>query len=147
MGYAEVKAIYNRTRLEIFAMAITHLMNIGFDNAREITDEEIEQVEGNGIMTKPFCQELCRLARDVANACEPSELIQLCQAEDVFDVTFSAGKINRKRLEILLLNALGGLLCNDYYGEEDNVQDLMDYIGADEEEMEILGFNMDEEAE
>lgn len=58
MGYAEVRKIYNNTRLEIFDMAIVHLMHIGFLTASKITDADIENVEGNGLMTKEFCQEL-----------------------------------------------------------------------------------------
>lgn len=104
MGYAEVKKIYNANRLDVFVMAISYLMDIGFRNAKEITDEDIDECEGNGLMTKSFCQELMKIARDIANVCEPSELIQLCQAEDVFDIP---DKMSRTRMEKIICGFIG----------------------------------------
>lgn len=140
MGYAEVKKIYDANRLGVFVMAISYLMDIGFRNATEITDKDIDECEGNGLMTKSFCQELMKMAREIANACEPSELVQLCQAEDVFDVKFSAGKIGRSRLETLLWNALTHMTDQGMDSEE-----IAEYIGADDYEMEMLGFEEEEE--
>ena len=139
MGYAEVKLIYDTTRLDMFVLAISHLMDIGFRNAAQITDEDIEATEGNGIMTQSFCQELNRMAREIANCCEPSELVQLCQAEDVFDVKFSAEKIGRNRLETLCYNAV----CYMSENQMSN-KDIASYICADEYEMEMLGYPLEE---
>ena len=140
MGYAEVKKIYGKERLDYFVMVISYLMDIGFRNAAEITDKDIEEVEGNGLMTKNFCQELMKSAREIAKCCEPSELIQLCQAEDIFDVRFSAGKINRYRLEAMLENALCYM-----FEQEMSEEEIAEYIGADDDEMEMLGWELEEE--
>ena len=43
---------------------------VGIDKAREITDEEIEAIEGNGFMTQEFCQSLVRCARRIARECD-----------------------------------------------------------------------------
>ena len=83
--YEKIKEIYDRTRLDIFIMAATHLMHIGWDVAGKITDKQIDKVEGNGLMTKEFCQELVRIARDIAKACNAVEFIQFCQVEKLFD--------------------------------------------------------------
>ena len=83
--YKDIKAIYDRERLAIFSMATTHLMDIGWRNAAKITDEEIAAVKGNGLMTKDFCQHLCRLAREIATTIEPVEFIQFCQVEKLYD--------------------------------------------------------------
>lgn len=84
--YADIEKIYNNTRLDVFIMASTHLMDIGWNEAEQITDEDIEtKVEGNGLMTKEFCQELVRIARDIAKAGSPVEFIQLCQVEKLYD--------------------------------------------------------------
>ena len=140
MGYAEIKKIYDTYRLDVFVLAISHLMDIGFRTASEITDEGIEKTEGNGLMTKDFCQTLNKIARDIAQCCEPSELVQLCQAEDVFDVRFSAEKIGRSRLEVLLSNALCYMSDHGLSNDE-----IADYIAADYDEMEILDFPLEEE--
>jgi hypothetical protein len=74
----------------VFIMAISHLLSIGINNAAKITDEQIEKVEGNGLMTQLFCQEIVRLAREIAKIVEndPIRLIQFCMVEELFDTEF-----------------------------------------------------------
>ena len=84
-AYEKIKKIYDGTRLDIFVMAVTHLMNIGWNIAENITDKQIDNVEGNGLMTKEFCQELVKIAREIATTCNPVELIMFCQVEKLFD--------------------------------------------------------------
>ena len=74
----------------LFAMAVSHLLCIGFNDAQEITDEQIETINGNGLMTKEFCQDLVKLTRDIALVCEnnPVSLIQFCMVEEIFDTQF-----------------------------------------------------------
>ena len=143
MGYTEIKAIYDKTRLDMFCMMTSYLLDIGFRNAKEITDEEIENAEGNGIMTKEFVQGLMKQAREIANICTPTDLIILCQAEDVFDTSFVAGKIQRSRLEVLFDNAVTSMMCDDFNGH--TVEDIADYLGATEDEMEMLGYEIEED--
>lgn len=83
--FADIKKIYDETRVDHFVMATTHLMNVGWDEASSWTDEEIANVKGNGIMTAEFCQYLCELARDIAKAGSPTEFIQLCQVVKLYD--------------------------------------------------------------
>ena len=136
MGYAEVKEIYNRERLDYFVMAISHLMDIGFRNAQKITDEQIKEVEGNGFMTKEFCEWLLTTAREIANACHPSELIQLCQANDVFAPV--EGLSNERMKE---------LLC--YFIELDirPLKSLIDDEIIEPEDLEALGYWTEEDVE
>ena len=45
------------------AMAvITYILDKGFGNLKEVTDEEILKVKGNALMTDRFCQSLVRAA-------------------------------------------------------------------------------------
>ena len=83
--YEKINEIYDSTRLDIFVMATTHLLDLGWRQAAEITDKDLESVKGNGLMTEDFCRELCRIARDIAKACNPVEFIQFCQVEKLFD--------------------------------------------------------------
>lgn len=86
--YKKLKDLYlNNQYNGLFAMAVGHLLTIGFIDAQEITDEQIETVKGNGLMTAAFCQDLIRLTREIALTCEnnPVELIQFCMVEDIFD--------------------------------------------------------------
>ena len=93
--FAELKAIYDETRLDYFVMASTHLMNIGWDRALALTDKEIANVKSeSNIMTDDFCQYLCKLAREIARVSSPVEFVQLCQVVKLYDTT---GLVKRKR--------------------------------------------------
>ena len=93
--YKDLKKIYDSTRLDFFTMAVTHLVDIGFRAAEKITDDDIETLEENGLMTKEFVQDLVRLSRELAQTCEnPSELIQFCQAIELFDTKWYTGEDN-----------------------------------------------------
>ena len=77
--------IYNNTRLDFFIMAVNHLFDIGLRMSRKITDEDIENQQGNGLMTKEFCQELLKTTRDIANAIDgPYELLSFMSQEDIY---------------------------------------------------------------
>ena len=134
--YKDLKKLYDGTRKDFFSMAIGYLLDKGFDFTSSITEGDIAKLEGNGFMTQAFVQDLVRTAVEITKASEGAhEIVQFCQAEDVYDITFYANKLSRDRLETLLHNAIGGLQCGDYEGES-----LADYLCADEEEMEMLGY-------
>jgi len=144
MSYSELKKFYDKTRLDYFMMAITHLMDIGWRNAKKITDEEIEKCEGNGLMTKGFVQWVQRTARDITQIADgPAELIQFCEAQDVFDIQNYAETVNRSTLEQVVQNTQEYLFNKGYnYDDMRYIWDLDDY------EMELLGFvNEDDEDE
>lgn len=140
MSYSELKKFYDKTRLDYFVMAITHLMDIGWRNAEKITDEEIEKCEGNGLMTKDFVQWIQRTAREITRIADGSvELIQFCEAQDVFDIQNYSDMTPRNRLEEMLLNAIS------YLGNRGNgVEDIMEILEANEEEMERWGYELEE---
>ena len=83
--YKDIKAIYDRERLDVFCMAVAHLMDIGWREAEEMTDEDIATVEGIGLMTQNSCQYLCKLAREIATTVSTVEFIQFCQVEKLYD--------------------------------------------------------------
>ena len=83
--YKDIKEIYDHTDLAVFSMATTQLMIMGWNKAEKLTDEEIAEQEGNGLMTQEFVQDLLRLARKVAKTCSPVEFIQFCQIEKLYD--------------------------------------------------------------
>lgn len=57
-------------------MVFTYLMDKGIENIKEITDEQIEKMEGNGLMTQQFVQSLVRCARRICNECEWIEIFE-----------------------------------------------------------------------
>ena len=63
----KVKAIIKEEcdeRVALVVLAYT-LGQLGMDNASEITDEEIEAMDGNPMMSKEFVQSLARCARRI----------------------------------------------------------------------------------
>lgn len=56
-------------RVVLMALAYT-LGQLGMDNASEITDEEIEAMDGNPMMSKEFVQSLARCARRIGKECD-----------------------------------------------------------------------------
>lgn len=55
---------------------ISYIMDKGMSSVKEITDEQIEKLEGNGLMTQDFVQSLVRCARRICNECKWNELIE-----------------------------------------------------------------------
>ena len=87
--YKDLKEIYDKTRMDMFVMAVTYLVDVGHRNVKEITDEQIENMKGNPFMTEEYVRALVTKARDIANCIDtPTEIIQFCQAEKVFDTQF-----------------------------------------------------------
>ena len=49
---------------------IGYLFDKGIDNVKEISDEDIAEIPGNGFMTASFSQALVRTAREIARSCD-----------------------------------------------------------------------------
>ena len=79
--YTEMKKLYDETHPLMWNMAMTHLMDIGYREATQITDEDIAQIEGNAMMTQDFVQGIVRTARDIARNSTPLQLIQFNMVE------------------------------------------------------------------
>lgn len=54
-------------RLEM--AVVTYILDKGFENLKEVTEEEIMQVKGNALMTDRFCQCLVRAAVRICKEC------------------------------------------------------------------------------
>lgn len=48
---------------------ITYILDRGFDNLKEISEEDILKIPGNGFMTAEFCQALVRCAVRICKEC------------------------------------------------------------------------------
>ena len=83
--YTNMYNIY-KENIPVFPMAVAHLLDVGYRTMEKVTDEEIAKVEGNGLMTAEFAQEVVRVARDIAKESgSVVEIIQFCAAENIFD--------------------------------------------------------------
>lgn len=93
MSYVNMYKVYRRNP-SIFPMAVGYLTDKGFSFVKQITDKDIEELEGNGLMTEEFVKDLVRTARDITEASDNSsvEIIQFCAAEGIFDTEYYTGK-------------------------------------------------------
>ena len=115
--YSKMKELYDKTRLDMFAMAVSYIIDTGYSVVEQITDEEIAEMEGNGLMTKEFVQGLVKLAREITRVTEHgTEVIQFCAALSVFETTYytEGEHLNHNTLE----EGIGKLLSYIMYDEE-----------------------------
>ena len=132
MSYDKIKKVRNSVREGVFVMAVSYLLDKGYDICSSLTDEDIDEVEGCTGMTKEFAQEILRLARDIAQAEDgnPIEIIQYCAAEDVFDLHWFCGKFRRDGLTAMI----GYLLQNGKVDEEE----LREWYDIDDDDWGML---------
>ena len=92
MSYEKMYKVY-RKNPSIFPMATGYLTDKGFEFVKQITDEDIEELEGNGLMTEEFVKDLVQTAREIVEASDNSsvEIIQFCAAEKIFDTQYYTG--------------------------------------------------------
>lgn len=90
--YGKMYEVYKKSPA-VFPIAAAYLVDKGFTFVSQITDEDIEGLEGNGLMTKEFVQELVQMARDIVTASDNNavEIIQFCAAEGIFDTEYYKG--------------------------------------------------------
>lgn len=138
--YAESKKTLDKIRSKdevMFRMAISHLMDVGI---RHLTEENILETckgivkrdDSKAFMTNEYMCDLIVTAGDLAKV-PHTDLLVYIQREvdyDVFD-----GGMSYSRLMRLLKSCLNWI-------EDDNLDtlDTFEYIGLDEDEVELLGF-------
>ena len=85
--YGNLKKMYRKTHPAMWNMAIAYLLDYGFSQVKEITDEQINTLEGNGLMTADFEQGIVKTAKAIAEECgnNVTEIIQFCMVEECFD--------------------------------------------------------------
>ena len=54
----------------------SYILDKGIEFIQQITDEDIEKIKGNSLMTDNFSQSLARCARRICNECEWIEMIE-----------------------------------------------------------------------
>lgn len=84
--YSELEDLYYKNGVR-FIMAVSHLLSIGVNVASDITDEDIAELEGNGLMTQDYVQDLVRLTREIGKIVhdDPVKIIQFCQTKVLFE--------------------------------------------------------------
>lgn len=98
--YKELKKIYDRERFDVFVMAVSNLLDKGFERVLEIADKDIEaiQMPEDSFFTTEFAQDLTRLTREIAKNCTSIvEIIQFCAKEKIFDIKNYGNEERKKR--------------------------------------------------
>lgn len=63
------------------AAVFSHILDKGMENLAKITEQEIEKIEGNGIMSKDFLQALVRTAVKICKNYTPIEVMKYIRTE------------------------------------------------------------------
>lgn len=140
--YKNLKEIYDERPKDIFSMAMAHIVDKWFNNIKGISDEEINKYEGNLYMTAEFVQELVKLAREIVRTADnPTEIIQFCQAVDLFDRNFYCDKTDYDKLETITYNAVSIIReqCSPEYDEYYSWNELCVELGCEPEDLLSIG--------
>lgn len=114
-------------------MAVNMLLLEGANSLLKMTEEDIQSLEGNPLMTKEFIQEVTRKAVDLAKS-NFEETARIIQEEFLID-----GCINSNNAKKYLSNAIYALEAEGYSPNE-----IIDMIGMSDEEYFSI---MEEEGE
>lgn len=142
--YSKLNEIYARTRMDMFAMAISYAIDKGVEFVSQMEDNEIDELKGNGLMTDDFCKALVRLSRDIAQATDSgTELIQFADAKGIFETEYytNGEKLSRDTLEKMVRKLLESILygeCDFPNSEEEAKESIADYLEVEVESIEKL---------
>lgn len=141
--YKKLLELKNSTRTDYFVMAIAYFFDIGYTRAKNITDDDILKVEGNGIMTKDCCEWLMKMTRQIADMTENAiDVVQFCMAEDIFDVRTFADKLSRSDMEEMLETRISN---ETMYPTDTNAADYYEFrYGCPIEDFALLGYAIPE---
>lgn len=141
--YEKIKEIYRQQRLDYFVMACSYFFDIGYAQAKELTEEQINKAEGNGLMTKEFVQYIMRTAKEIAEVSEsPIDLVQFCMAEDVFDIRLYANQVPKSKLEQMIEQRLS---YDEFdFSKVDDIEKACEKYDCDAEDFEMLGYELTE---
>lgn len=111
-------------------MAVNMLLLEGANNLSKMTEEDIQNLEGNPLMTKEFIQEVTRKAVDLAKS-NFEETARIIQEEFLIQ-----GCINSNNAKKYLSNAIYALEAEEYSEKE-----ILDITGmSDEEYFSIMDY-------
>lgn len=142
--YAKLNEIYDKTQTAVFVCGITYLIEKGMENVVQITDEQIAEVKGNGLMTDGFCQTIIKVAKKIAESVESSvEIIQFADAKGLFETEYyTNGEVfRRSTLEEIVRKLLVDAYEDKQYGgstDDEALEKIAEYLGLETEDIERL---------
>ena len=142
--YAKLNEVYEKTQTAIFVCGITYLIEKGMENVVQITDEQIAEVKGNGLMTDGFCQAIIKVAKKIAESVESSvEIIQFADAKGLFETEYyTNGEVfRRSTLEEIVRKLLVDAYEDKQYGgstDDESLEKIAEYLELEVEDIERL---------
>jgi hypothetical protein len=134
--YKQIKDLHNKLGSPFFAMVVSHLLQVGINTIKNITDKDIAKLKGNKFFTKEFEQKICVNAKELANIItdNPMALIQYCVAEDLVDINIFVPFEEKEIAKIVWKNQDIIEAYKQKVGEkptEDVVYEVLDYLNID----------------
>lgn len=114
--YSKLNELFQKNRLDIFVMAMSYIIDKGYETVKAITDDDIATIKGNSLMTEDFCKDLVKLAREICMTAENGiELYQFAMANELFDIEYftNGEKYSADKLEEIIRLLLQYILFED----------------------------------
>ena len=127
-----IGAIEEKYGTIIFRMGIGYLIEKGQAFCKEITEENIDGVEGNALMSKEFAQEIIRCGVELAN-CEIWDVLGYIKEFVGIDGCVDYQK-KMERFAAIAYNAIDLGQLDEQYDKDD----LLDELGCTEEEFDEI---------
>lgn len=110
-------------------MSMSNLISKGIEFMQNITDEDIEQLEGNGFMTKDFVQELTKRTREMSFWSFDEIIVFIQNNLSVW------GNMNVTKAKDIAYNAITLGQLDEIYDEKEN---LCEELGCTEKEFDEI---------
>lgn len=76
------KIIHDNFDERVSLMVMAYMLGqLGMDQAKTLTDEEINSVKGNAFMTDEFVRAMMRTAREIAKTCDFVDVVKYIASE------------------------------------------------------------------
>lgn len=141
-SYKELKEIYRKIGDVAFNVAVSILMENGFNLLSKCTEEDILEAEVPNLFDETYYRNILRAAKDISLITEPIDLIIFCMTDSRLDSKHFSNKLSYVDLDEMIRHRLE----YEEYGFNRNEE--IDYLcgryGCDAEDFEMLGYKIPE---
>ena len=141
-SYIKLKELYRKIGDVGFNLAVSVLMENGFNTFKECTEDDILQSEVPNLFDENFYREVLRAAKEMSEITIPLDLIIFCMTDSRIDSKNFSGKLSYIDLDKMVRHRLE---YEDYgFNRNSEIDYLCQRYGCDAEDFEMLGYKIPE---
>lgn len=140
--YELINKLYNENEGVTWNMAVLWLMENGYNDMAEMTDEDIMKAECPNMFADDFFRNILKLTRQLAKETSPYDLLMYTMVNPFMNLMNFHNVPSRNRLEEMIKNCID----KDVYSKMrvEDVENFCDMFCCDAEELEKLGYEIPE---